>query len=203
MTSPYWTVMNDLDGTITNYLTVRDLIRDNTEDPEVLDMAVNLLEHFIDKQDKAFKKAWTEVVSSTTESIQDKKYSAQYTDEELDAMCDAAASQQDKEQCYEYNLREAEYYNQRAYLDLNPMLAESKEQIYKNYRAAIDEYNKLNDKYKDLEQSHEELQDLFYRVDAELDELKVKYEQCQKNYHTVVNNVMNSKSDKIDLDLYP
>jgi len=172
MTSPYWAVMNDLDGTITNYLTVRDLIRDNTEDPEVLDMAVNLFEHFIDTQDKAFKKAWQEVVVDTTETIQDRKYNAQYTDEELDAMCDAAKQ-------------------------------ESKEQIYKNYRAAIDEYNKLNEKYKELEASHTQLQDLFYEVDYEYDELKVKYEQCQKNYHTVVNNVMNSKSDKIDLALYP
>jgi len=192
MTSPYWDVMNDLDSTITNYLTVRDLIRDNTEDPKVLAVAVDLFEYFIDKQDKAFKNAWNEVVGSTTESIQDRKYQAQYTDEELDAMCDAAASQQEKEQCYEYNLREAEYYNQRAYLDLNPMLAESKEQIYKNYRAAIDEYNKLNDKYKDLERSHEELQDLFYKVDGELDELKVQYNRSREDYHTIVTKVMNN-----------
>ena len=155
MTSPYWTVMNDLDSTITNYLTVRDLIRDNTEDPKVLDMAVELFEYFIDKQDKAFKNAWNEVVGSTTESIQDRKYQAQYTDEELDAMCDAAEQ-------------------------------ESKEQIYKNYRAAIDEYNKLNEKYKELTACHIELQDLFYSVDAELDELKVKYEECQNNYHLTV-----------------
>ena len=38
----------------------------------------------------------------------------QYTEEELNAMCDAA---QDKEKCREYNLREAEYYNKRAQLD--------------------------------------------------------------------------------------
>lgn len=162
MTSPYWTVMNNLDSTITNYLTVRDLIRDNTEDPKVLDIAVTLLEYYIDKQDKAFQKAWKEVVNGTTESIQDQKYQAQYTDEELDAMCDAAEQ-------------------------------ESKEQIYKNYRAAIDEWNKLNDKYKELKSCHIELQDLFYKVDSELDELKVKYDQVQKDYHTVVTNVMNSK----------
>ena len=155
MSSPYWTVMNDLDSTITNYLTVRDLIRDNTEDPKVLDMAVELFEYFIDKQDKAFKNAWNEVVGSTTESIQDRKYQAQYTDEELDAMCDAAEQ-------------------------------ESKEQIYKNYRAAIDEWNKLNNKYKELTACHIELQDLFYKVDAELDELKVRYDQCQSNYHLTV-----------------
>ena len=155
MTSPYWTVMNDLDSTITNFIQVRDLVRDNMDDPKALDLAVQLLDHYIDKQDKAFQKAWKEVVLPQSETIQDKKYVAQYTDEELNAMCDAAEQ-------------------------------ESKEQIYKNYRAAIDEYNKLNDKYKALAESHEELQNLFYSVDYELDELKVKYDQCQNNYHVTV-----------------
>ena len=43
---------------------------------------------------------------------------AQYTEEELNAMCDAAS---DKEKCREYNLREAEYYNKRALLDLEAL----------------------------------------------------------------------------------
>lgn len=43
----------------------------------------------------------------------------QYTEEELNAMCDKAASDE-KDKCREYNLREAEYYNKRAKLDLNP-----------------------------------------------------------------------------------
>ena len=38
----------------------------------------------------------------------------EYTEEVLDAMCDAAA---EKEKCREYNLREAEYYTKRAELD--------------------------------------------------------------------------------------
>jgi hypothetical protein len=42
-----------------------------------------------------------------------------YTDEELDAMCDKAASDEEKNKCREYNLREAEYYNKRAELDAN------------------------------------------------------------------------------------
>jgi len=42
------------------------------------------------------------------------KYS---TEEELDAMCASAAEQEEKDKCREYNLREAEYYNQRAKLD--------------------------------------------------------------------------------------
>jgi hypothetical protein len=42
-----------------------------------------------------------------------------YTDEELNAMCDKAASDEEKNKCREYNLREAEYYNKRAELDIN------------------------------------------------------------------------------------
>jgi len=38
-----------------------------------------------------------------------------YSEEELNAMCDAA---EEKEKCREYNLREAEYYNKRAQLDV-------------------------------------------------------------------------------------
>lgn len=40
-----------------------------------------------------------------------------YTEEELNAMCDKAASDDEKEKCREYNLREAEYYDKRAELD--------------------------------------------------------------------------------------
>ncbi len=43
----------------------------------------------------------------------------QYTEGELNAMCDKAASDEEKNKCREYNLREAEYYNKRAELDLN------------------------------------------------------------------------------------
>lgn len=43
----------------------------------------------------------------------------QYTEEEIDAMCDAMASEVEKERCREYNLREAEYYSKRALLDAN------------------------------------------------------------------------------------
>ena len=41
----------------------------------------------------------------------------QYTEEELNAMCDKAASDDEKQKCREYNLREAEYYDKRARLD--------------------------------------------------------------------------------------
>jgi len=45
------------------------------------------------------------------------KPSTQYTEEEMDAMCERAATENDKEKCREYNLREAEYYTKRAELD--------------------------------------------------------------------------------------
>jgi bifunctional DNA-binding transcriptional regulator/antitoxin component of YhaV-PrlF toxin-antitoxin module len=41
----------------------------------------------------------------------------QYTEEEMDAMCERAATEEYKQKCREYNLREAEYYNKRAKLD--------------------------------------------------------------------------------------
>ena len=44
--------------------------------------------------------------------------SHQYTEEELDAMCDAAANVEEHEKCKEYNMREQEYYDKRARLDL-------------------------------------------------------------------------------------
>ena len=43
--------------------------------------------------------------------------STQYTEEEMDAMCERAATENDKDKCREYNLREAEYYTKRAELD--------------------------------------------------------------------------------------
>jgi hypothetical protein len=46
------------------------------------------------------------------------QFNTNYTEEELNAMCDKAASDQEKEKCREYNLREAEYYNQRAKIDI-------------------------------------------------------------------------------------
>jgi len=46
----------------------------------------------------------------------------QYTEEEMDAMCERAATENDKEKCREYNLREAEYYTKRAELDASDRL---------------------------------------------------------------------------------
>jgi len=60
----------------------------------------------LDVNDKDWEDFWQE---------QD-QISQNYTEEELNAMCDAA-EKTEKEKCREYNLREAEYYNKRAELD--------------------------------------------------------------------------------------
>ena len=152
MTSPYWKEMNDLSETITSFLTIRDILRDSDGDKQLVDAAVVLFEHYIDVQDRAFVRAWNAVI---------REPNLQYTDDELDAMCDAAEL----------------------------------EQTQKNYRAAIDEYNKLQDKYNDLKMEHEALQCLFVQEEYDHDELKVEYDKLQKDYHTIVTNVLNNKYD--------
>jgi len=69
-----------------------------------------------DKDDKSpeCQKTWNDFWEDSGSS----KKSSQYTEEELNAMCEKAASDQEKEKCREYNLREAEYYDKRAQLDL-------------------------------------------------------------------------------------
>ena len=75
------------------------------------------LNEFLDKdnQSEECKGDWT--------SFWEKNYypeeNSQYTEEELNAMCDKAASEEEKEKCREYNLREAEYYDKRAKLDMS------------------------------------------------------------------------------------
>jgi|DEB0MinimDraft_3_1074331.scaffolds.fasta_scaffold41549_4 hypothetical protein len=68
----------------------------------------------------------------------------QYTEEELNAMCDAA---EEKEKCREYNLREAEYYNKRAELDAHEQQAQ---EIAKQVKA--DGYSTFEKKYKTHDQ---------------------------------------------------
>ena len=55
------------------------------------------------------------VFDASAHEFDDFWYGSQYTEEEMNAMCDAA---EEKEKCREYNLREAEYYDKRAQLDL-------------------------------------------------------------------------------------
>ena len=69
-------------------------------------------EEWIKMYDQSWEKRYWELYRKTQEVN-----AVKYTDEELDAMCDKAASDDEKEKCSEYNLREAEYYNKRAELD--------------------------------------------------------------------------------------
>jgi len=126
--------------------TVADAIQKNDYDrAETLAMAAyEFLGYYLEEFDEKFKLAWNETVkkqpqyqyTATGEKwdlddvLKEKIYyegyadrtvssvsGVQYTEEELNAMCDKAASDEEKEKCREYNLREAEYYNKRAELD--------------------------------------------------------------------------------------
>ena len=79
--------------------------------------------------------------TTTGEDWEDFWSAEQYTEEEMDAMCDAAS---DKEKCREYNLREAEYYNKRAELDANQRL------------------NKQYDLYEEVKKSEESNHSKYY-----------------------------------------
>ena len=67
----------------------------------------------------------------------------QYTEEEMNAMCEHAATENDKDKCREYNLREAEYYTKRAELDAHEQQAQ---EIAKQVKA--DGYSTSEKKYK-------------------------------------------------------
>jgi hypothetical protein len=67
----------------------------------------------------------------------------QYTEEEMNAMCEHAATENDKDKYREYNLREAEYYTKRAELDAHEQQAQ---EIAKQVKA--DGYSTSEKKYK-------------------------------------------------------
>lgn len=63
--------------------------------------------NLIRKQERKVSDMWEEYYYP--EEYQKSKSPTVYTDEELNAMCDAAESEQEKEVCKEYNTRELEY----------------------------------------------------------------------------------------------
>ena len=73
--------------------------------------------------------------------------SQNYTEEELNAMCERAATENDKDKCREYNLREAEYYDKRLQLDAHEQQAQ---EIAKQVKA--DGYSTSEKKYKTHDQ---------------------------------------------------
>jgi hypothetical protein len=73
---------------------------------------------------------------------------SQYTEEELDAMCNKAASDDEKEKCREYNLREAEYYDKRIKLDSEYTQAKIQANSPYNDGWTREYYQKIVDKYE-------------------------------------------------------
>jgi hypothetical protein len=79
-----------------------------------------------EKFPRSTKKDWVDFWEETYYPEEHKNFwnevdtiSKHYTEEELNAMCERAATENDKEKCREYNLREAEYYDKRAKLDMS------------------------------------------------------------------------------------
>ena len=67
-----------------------------------------------DDSSEEYKKSWTSFWEDSMPPWGHSDMEApHYTEEELNAMCDKAASDQEKDKCREYNLREAEYYDKR------------------------------------------------------------------------------------------
>ena len=135
-----WTTMNDLELVTSKICSAREIIDnavDKIQEHEydkaelLMNAAYEFLEYYLQEFDDKFKLAWEATVgdlrngdnfqyTATGEKFFGKGASSvQYTEEELNAMCDKAASDQEKEQCREYNLREAEYYDKRTKLDMS------------------------------------------------------------------------------------
>jgi len=85
---------------------------------------------FCDKDDKSLEcqKAWNDFWEENYYPEEYQQYTSGaerypvahvYTEEEMNAMCDKAASDDEKQRCREYNLRESEYYDKRAQLDIS------------------------------------------------------------------------------------
>jgi len=72
----------------------------------------------------------------------------QYSEEELNAMCDKAASDQEKDKCREYNLREAEYYDKRAKLDVEHTQAKIQATSPYNDGWTQEQYQKIVDEHE-------------------------------------------------------
>ena len=103
----------------------------------------------------------------------------QYTEEELNAMCDAAS---DKEKCREYNLREAEYYDKRAKLDAQTYSDRFKTQngvSYNEYtKARVEANSAWNDGftqkyYQDIVDKYEGKQDKVKKWVLPVEETKI------------------------------
>jgi hypothetical protein len=104
--SKIWEAMNELDYTPQHFLNLKytlnaaiDAIQHRDYDmvEKLHNVAMDLADHYCDVFEKKFQVAWSATldvadIADNSTSIQDKKYMTQYTDEELEAMCNAAES---------------------------------------------------------------------------------------------------------------
>ena len=125
-----WRTMNDLEMVTSKICSAREIIdaavdkiQENQYDKAEMMMsaAYEYLEYYLQEFDAKFKLAWQATVGDLRDgdnfqyTATGEKFfgqgasSVQYTEEELNAMCDKAASDEEKELCYEYNIREKEY----------------------------------------------------------------------------------------------
>ena len=140
-----WRTMNDLELVTSKICSAREIIdaavdkiQEHQYDKAELMMsaAYEYLEYYLQEFDDKFKLAWQATVgdlrdgdkfqyTATDEKMWVDDYCDAsglttpivYSEEELNAMCDKAASDEEKEKCREYNMREAEYYNKQVELD--------------------------------------------------------------------------------------
>jgi hypothetical protein len=102
--SKAWETMNDLDMVTSKVTSVKEILdvalealekHDYNKAEALMYASCDFIKYYLEEHDDKFKKAWDATVTAIKKeeydaTIQDKKYQAQYTDEELEAMCDAA-----------------------------------------------------------------------------------------------------------------
>jgi len=112
-------VLEHLENWVHDAITTEDVTAQEVYDVVVKCIEINVKYHK-DNFDKnaellsLLKGHRPSVFDASAHDFDDFWFGKQYTEEEMNAMCDAA---EDKEKCREYNLREAEYYTKRAELD--------------------------------------------------------------------------------------
>ena len=126
--SKAWETMNDLDMVTSKVTSVKEILdvalealekHDYNKAEALMYASCDFIKYYLEEHDDKFKKAWDATVTAIKKeeydaTIQDKKYQAQYTDEELEAMCDAAEEKEITDRDHSYynhsNVRNAAHF---------------------------------------------------------------------------------------------
>jgi len=103
--SKAWETMNNLDMVTSKVTSVKEILdvalealekHDYNKAETLMYASCDFIKYYLEEHDDKFKKAW----DATIGSFKNKENTSQYTDEELEAMCDAAEKQEitDREQ---------------------------------------------------------------------------------------------------------